>query len=101
MDRCDEIIANVKMEECYAGMSLVYTNNPGVREEIEIAVKKVKKQTGLSPECFDNSKEHKEEKQAIYIEFSDEVQRESGAFFELLLSELHIDKCANDVIDHK
>jgi len=100
MDRCEEIIANVKMEECYAGLSLVYVNNPGVREEIETAVKKVKKETGLRPECFDNSKEHTEEKQAIYIEFSDEVQRDSGAFFELLLKELHIDKCANETITH-
>ena len=101
MNRCDEIVANVKMEECYAGLSLVYVNNPGVRDEIEAAVKKVKAKTGLRPECFDNSKEHTEAKQAIYIEFSDEVQRDSGAFFELLLRELHIDKCANDVIDHK
>ena len=101
MDRCDEIIANVKMEECYAGLSLVYVNNPGIREESEAAVSKVKQKTGLKPECFDNSKEHTEAKQSVYIEFSDEVQRDSGAFFELLLKELHIDKCANDVIDHK
>ena len=101
MDRCEEIVANVKMEECYAGLSLVYVNNPGVREEIEAAVKKVKQKTGLKPECFDNSKEHTEAKQAIYIEFTDEVQRESGEFFELLLRELNIDKCANEVIDHK
>ena len=101
MDRCDEIIANIKMEECYAGMSLVYINNPGVRDKIETAVMKVKKKTGLKPECFDNSKEHTEEKQSIYIEFSDEVQRDSGSFFELVLKELHISKCANDVIDHK
>jgi uncharacterized protein YktB (UPF0637 family) len=101
MKRCDEIVANVKMEECYAGMSLVYINNPGVREEIENTIEKVKSITGLNPEYFDSSKEHTEEKQAIYIEFSDEVQRESGAFFELVLKELHIDKCANDVIDHK
>jgi hypothetical protein len=101
MKRCDEIIANVKMEECYAGISLVYVNNPGIREEIETAVKKIKKQTGLSPQCFDNSKEHTEKKQALYIEFTDEVQRESGEFFELLLRELKIDKCANDVITRK
>ena len=100
MDRCNEIIANVKMEECYAGLSLVYVNNPGVREEIEEAVKKVKQKTGLKPECFDNSKEHTEEKQSVYIEFSDEVQRESGEFFEMLLRELHIDKCANEVINN-
>ncbi len=101
MDRCDEIIANVKMEECYAGLSLVYVNNPGVREEIEKVVTEVKKKTGLKPECFDNSKNHKEDKQAIYIEFSDEVQRESGAFFEEILRGLHIDRCANETIAHK
>jgi len=101
MERCDEIVANVRMEECYAGMSLVYINNAGVRDEIETAIENVKKKTGLNPEYFDSSKEHTEEKQAIYIEFSDEVQRESGAFFELVLRELHINKCANDVVDHK
>jgi len=98
MNRCDEIIANVKMEECYAGLSLVYVNNPGVRDEIEAAVTKVKEKTGLKPLCFDNSKEHTEEKQSVYIEFSDEVQRDSGAFFEMLLRELKIDKCANETI---
>ena len=98
MDRCNEIVANVKMEECYAGLSLVYVNRPGLREEIEKAVSKVKEKTGLKPLCFDNSKEHTEEKQSVYIEFSDEVQRDSGAFFEMLLRELHIDKCANETI---
>ncbi len=100
MNRCDEIVANVKMEECYAGLSLVFVNNPGIRDEIEAAVKKVKKKTGLKPECFDNSKEHTEKKQSVYIEFSDEVQRDAGTFFEMILRELHIDKCANDVICH-
>ena len=100
MNRCDEIVANVKMEECYAGLSLVFLNKPGIRDEIETAVKKVKKSTGMSPHCFDNSKEHTEEKQALYIEFNDDVQRDSGAFFELILKELKIDKCANDIITH-
>ncbi len=100
MDRCDEIVANVKMEECYAGLSLVFVNKPGIRDEIEKAVKKVKKSTGMSPHCFDNSKEHTEAKQALYIEFNDDVQRDSGAFFELILKELKINKCANDVITH-
>lgn len=99
MNRCDEIVANVKMEECYAGMSLVYVNNPKLRDEIETAVKKIKKDTGLSPQCFDNSKENKQaEKQSLYIEFSDEAQRESGEFFQLLLKELKIDKCANETV---
>jgi hypothetical protein len=98
MKRCDEIVANVKMEECYAGLSLVYVNNPGVRDKIETAVKKVKAKTGLKPDCFDNSREHTEAKQSVYIEFSDEVQRESGEFFEMLLRELNIDKCVNETI---
>ena len=100
MNRCDEIIANVRMEECYAGLSLVFVNNPGIRDEIERAVKKIKKSTGMQPHCFDNSKEHTEAKQALYIEFNDDVQRDSGAFFELILKELKINKCANDVITH-
>ena len=101
MDRCDEIKANVRMEERYAGISFTFDNTPELRTQIETAIKKIKKQTGMTPQCFDNSIEHKEEKQALYIEFSDEVQRDSGAFFELILKELHIEKCANDVVDHK
>ena len=99
MDRCDEIKANVRMEECYAGMSLVFAYTPEIRTEIETAIKKIKKQTGMTPECFDNSKDQSEAKQAIYVEFSDDVQRDSGAFFELLLRELKINKCDNDIIE--
>jgi hypothetical protein len=53
----------------------------------------------MAPQCFDNSKDNTEAKQAIYVEFSDDVQRDSGAFFELLLRELKIDKCDNDIIE--
>jgi len=99
MNRCDEIKANVRMEERYAGMSLVFAYTPELRTEIETAIKKIKKQTGMAPQCFDNSKDNTEAKQAIYVEFSDDVQRDSGAFFELLLRELKIDKCDNDIIE--
>ncbi len=101
MNRCDEIKANVRMEEKYAGMSLTFTKNPELRTEIETAIKKIKEQTGMSPECFDNSKDKTEASQAIYVEFCDDVQRDSGAFFELLLRELKIDKCVDDVVDNK
>lgn len=99
MDRCHEIVANVKMEECYAGLSLVYVNDPKIREEIETAVKKIKSETGMSPKCFDNSKDKTEEKLSLYIEFNDDAQRDSGDFFQKLLSELKIDKCRYDVIE--
>jgi hypothetical protein len=100
MDRCKEIVANVRMEERYAGMSLVFTDNPELRTEIETAIEKITKQTKMEPLVFDNSKDHKEASQSLYLEFHDDVQRESGAFFELVLKELKIDKCANDVITH-
>ncbi len=100
MDRCKEIVANVRMEECYAGMSLVFDGNRSdLREEINGAIEKVCGTTGLKPLVFDNKKTDKSDNEAFYIEFSDEAQRESGAFFELLLKELGIDKCENDVIE--
>lgn len=98
MDRCEEIVANVRMEERYAGMSLVFHGTEALREEIENALDKVTKLTKMDPHVFDNSKDHHEAKQALYIEFNDDAQRDSGEFFELLLKELRIDKCANDVI---
>jgi len=97
-NRCEEIIANVKMEECYSGLSLVFDGSETLRTEINNAITTVVAQTKMSPAIFDNSQNPKAAKPAFYIEFSDEVQRESGDFFELVLRELRIDKCCNDVI---
>ena len=99
MDRCEEIIANVRMEECYAGMSLVFNGErDDLRKEIEDAIEKVSLKTSLKPLIFDNENTDKTHHEALYIEFNDDVQRDSGEFFELLLKELRIDKCANDII---
>ena len=97
-NRCKEIIANVKMEECYSGLSLVFDGNEILKTEISDAINKVTKETKMTPTVFDNSQNPKGSKPAFYIEFSDEVQRDSGDFFELVLKELRIDKCCNDVI---
>ena len=101
MERCDQISANVKMEECYAGLSLSFSRDEDLRDEIEAAINKIQKKTKLAPLIFDNSKDHSESRQSLYIEFTDEVQRESGEFFELLLKELKVNKCANEVIKYK
>ena len=101
MEKCNEIVANVRMEECYAGMSLVFKGTEEVRAEVEDAIAKITKMTQMEPLVFDNSKDHHEAKQSLYIEFHDDVQRDSGAFFELILRELKINKCVNDVIPHK
>jgi rubrerythrin len=101
MNRCDEIIANVKMEECYAGLSLVFDGSDALKEEISQAIEKISEQKKMSPDVFDNSNNPSSAKPAFYLEFSDEVQRESGDFFEAILRELHIDKCENSVIDYE
>ena len=98
MNRCEEIVANVKMEECYSGLSLVFDGNETIRREISEAINMVTAKTKMTPAVFDNSQNPKGAKPAFYIEFSDEVQRDSGDFFELILKELKIDKCCNDVI---
>ena len=97
-NRCEEIIANVKMEECYSGLSLVFDGTETLRTEISDAINKVTAKTKMTPAVFDNSQNPQGAKPAFYIEFSDEVQRDSGDFFELVLKELRIDKCCNDVI---
>ncbi len=99
MDRCEEIVANVKMEECYAGLSLVFDGKrEDLKEEIDAVITAVCKETGLEPLVFDNKQTDKSAHEAFYIEFTDEAQRESGAFFEKVLKKLRIDKCVNDVI---
>ena len=100
MSRCQEIVANVKMEECYAGLSLVFDGDNALRTEISDAIDKVTKDTKMDPAVFDNTQNIKGANAAFYIEFSDEVQRDSGDYFEQLLRELRIDKCVNEVIEN-
>ncbi|MCB4752497.1 MAG: hypothetical protein LGB03_06495 [Sulfurovum sp.] len=99
MKRCEEIVANVRMEECYAGLSLVFDDKrTDLKEKIDVAIEKTCQQTGLKPLVFNNTNTDQFNHEAFYVEFTDEAQRESGAFFEALLGELNIDKCVNDVI---
>ncbi len=102
MDRCDEIVANVRMEERYAGLSLVFEQNRNdLKEEIDQAIRRVCEITKLEPLVFDNKSTDKDGHEAFYVEFTDETQRESGAFFTQVLQELGIDHCANDVVSQE
>jgi hypothetical protein len=98
MTKCEKIIANVKMEECYSGLSLTFDGSDALRVEIGDVIDKIAKERKMTPLIFDNSQNPRGAKPAFYIEFSDEVQRDSGDFFECVLKELNIDKCVNDVI---
>jgi hypothetical protein len=97
-DRCEQIVANVRMEERYAGLSLVFDGSETLRREIDDAIRCTCEETGLEPLVFDNTDTDKEHHEAFYIEFHDEVQRDAGAFFSRVLERLGIDHCANDII---
>jgi len=90
------IVANVKLEECYSGLSLSFDDNDDIRAEIEFSISKIKEMTNLYPFICTNSKNEK--KQSIYLEFSDEDPRSSRKFFQILLSDLNIDKCINETV---
>ena len=80
------------MEERYEGLQLVYGLNDE-KDNILNAIEKVKKQTGLSPDIFENNDPNYPEKRAIYLEFHDDYDREGGEFFEEVLKLLDVEKC--------
>ncbi|RUM73159.1 MAG: hypothetical protein DSZ10_03740 [Sulfurovum sp.] len=97
MDRCDEIKAHVRMEERYQGLSLVFSDNDVLKEEIFAAVDEAKKETGMAPFVFEKISKDREDLHAIYIEFRDDIHREGGEFLTMVLKKLKIDKCEKDV----
>ena len=91
----DKIVAHIRMEERYEGLQLKFGDNPTLKEKALEAVEFAKKETGMSPMVFDNIDKSAPEKEAIYIEFNDDSQRDAGAFFEIVLHRLGI-KCEVD-----
>ncbi|MCV6608231.1 MAG: hypothetical protein OIF32_08470 [Campylobacterales bacterium] len=87
-----KIKAHFRMEERYEGLQLVYGLNDE-KQTILDAIEKVKNQTGLNPDIFENNDPKHPEKRAIYLEFHDDYDREGGEFFEEILKILHVEKC--------
>jgi len=50
------IVANVKLEECYSGLSLTFEDDDSLREEIEFSISKIKDMMKLYPFICNNSK---------------------------------------------
>ena len=88
MTQCIE--AHVRMEERYEGLSLTYGDNPELKKEVLEAIEAVKKETGLTPDIFDNPAKDHPEKEGVYIEFHEDAQREAGDFFERVLNRLNV-----------
>ena len=91
----DKIVAHIRMEERYEGLQLRFGDNPQLKEKALEAVEIAKSETGMKPQVFDNIDKSAPEKEAIYIEFNDDSQRDAGAFFEIVLHKLGI-KCEED-----
>ena len=94
MRECIE--AHVRMEERYEGLSLTYGDNPKLKKEVFEAVEAAIRETGLKPEIFDNPNKEHPEKEGIYLEFHEEVQREAGDFFDRVLHKLNVVCPRND-----
>lgn len=97
MDRCNEIEAHIRMEERYQGLSLVFSNNDEVKEDIITAIDEAKAETGQTPFIFEKISNDRKDLHAIYIEFRDDIHREGGEFLTKVLKKLNIDKCEKDI----
>jgi len=97
MDRCNEIEAHIRMEERYQGLSLVFSNNDEVKEDIITAIDEAKAETGQTPFIFEKISNDRKDLHAIYIEFRDDIHREGGDFLTKVLKKLNIDKCEKDI----
>jgi hypothetical protein len=86
----EQIKAYVRMEERYEGLCLIFGDNPNLKSQVLETIEEVKSETGMKPMVFENISNDDHGKDAFYIEFNDDVQRDAGDFFERVLSRLHL-----------
>jgi hypothetical protein len=89
------IEAHMRMEEQYEGLSLVFGDNPALKERIMAAIDHAKAVTDKKPFIFEKISTDCPDIQSIYIEFRDGFHAEAGDFFEHVLHELDI-TCEED-----
>jgi len=91
------IKAHMRMEEEYEGLSLIFGDNPELKEKIIAAVDHAKGVCSKTPFVFEKISNDRPDIQSIYIEFNDGFHHEAGDFFEHVLHELNI-TCEEDTI---
>lgn len=87
------IKAHHRREERYEGLQLVHGTNVDAKKQIEEAIEAVKKEMRLNPMVCENHCPTNPEKDAIYIEFDEDTDKDGGEFFEKVLRKLNIDRC--------
>lgn len=97
MDKCNLIKAYIRMEERYQGLSLVFSYDSEIKDEIMEVIDTVKNETGQTPFIFEKISRDRADLHAIYIEFRDDIHREGGEFLTKILKKLGIDKCEKDI----
>lgn len=80
-----------RQEERYCGLMLKYENSED-KELILENIEKLKSKYKVNPDVFENAKQDGEAF-ALYIEFTDDYDRESAEFFEDLIKSLGIKEC--------
>jgi len=88
--------AYVRMEERYEGLNILFETSQETKDFVINTIEEVKKELDLAPFIFEKISNDREDIQAIYIEFHDDVHRTGGDFFERVLRKLEIDKCEDD-----
>jgi len=88
--------AYVRMEERYEGLNILFETSQETKDFVIDTIEDVKKELELTPFVFEKISNDREDIQAIYIEFHDDVHRTGGDFFERVLRKLEIDKCEDE-----
>ena len=88
-----DIVAMIKMEEKYESLTLSFDKCDDTASKIEAVVESVMKDTGMNPVIFQKEACSMDGKESVYVEFTDQEQRESGKFFDAVLEKLGIQKC--------
>jgi len=88
-----DIVAMIKMEEKYESLTLSFDKSDDTFSKVEAIVESVMKDTGMDPVIFQKEACSMDDKESLYIEFTDQEQRDSGKFFDMVLDKLGIDKC--------
>jgi len=89
----NDIVARVRMEERYGGLSLIFGSDYECKMKILTVLDEVKEETQQTPFVCDKILKDRPECQSIYLEFHDDTHREAGAFFTKILQKLEIEKC--------
>ncbi len=84
-----------EMEERYAMLEIKYFNEEQSKE-INSVVTKAIKHFEVSPDIMIEHDDDNNDEGVFILEFHDDYDKESGAFFESIIKELNIDKCSID-----